>query len=97
VTIGGNRLVELTSLEFDLLHLLASSPGIVFSRRALISRVWKDDVNVTERSVDTVIKRIRRKIGDDAADPKLILTVWGTGYKAADTDADAKADAKADV
>ncbi len=92
VTIGGNRLVELTSLEFDLLHLLASSPGIVFSRRALISRVWKDDVNVTERSVDTVIKRIRRKIGDDAADPKLILTVWGTGYKAADTDPDADAD-----
>jgi DNA-binding response OmpR family regulator len=87
VTIG-NKLVELTSLEFDLLHLLASSPGIVFSRRALIARVWKDDVNVTERSVDTVIKRIRRKIGDDAADPKLILTVWGTGYKAADTDAD---------
>ncbi len=88
VTIGGNRLVELTSLEFDLLHLLAASPGIVFSRRALISRVWKDDVNVTERSVDTVIKRIRRKIGDDAADPKLILTVWGTGYKDPDADAD---------
>ncbi len=96
-----NKLVELTSLEFDLLHLLASNPGIVFSRRSLISRVWKDDVNVTERSVDTVIKRIRRKIGDDAADPKLILTVWGTGYKATDTDTDAdtdtKPDAKADV
>jgi len=83
VTVG-TRLVELTSLEFDLLQLLASSPGIVFSRRALISRVWKDDTFVTERSVDTLIKRIRRKIEADPADPKLILTVWGSGYKAAD-------------
>jgi DNA-binding response OmpR family regulator len=78
------RAVELTSLEFDLLHLLASSPGIVFSRRALLSRVWKDDTFVTERSVDTLVKRLRRKIEVDPADPRLILTVWGTGYKAAD-------------
>jgi DNA-binding response OmpR family regulator len=78
------RAVELTSLEFDLLHLLATSPGIVFSRRALLSRVWKDDTFVTERSVDTLIKRLRRKIEVDPADPRLILTVWGTGYKAAD-------------
>ena len=83
VTIG-SRLVDLTSLEFDLLHLLASSPGIVFSRRTLLSRVWKDTTFVTERSVDTLIKRLRRKIEDDPADPRLILTVWGTGYKAAD-------------
>jgi DNA-binding response OmpR family regulator len=80
----GTQAVELTSLEFDLLHLLAASPGIVFSRRALISRVWKDDTFVTERSVDTLIKRLRRKIEVDPADPQLILTVWGTGYKASD-------------
>ena len=43
--------------------------------------MWGDDTFVTERSVDTLIKRLRRKIEDDAADPQLILTVWGTGYK----------------
>jgi DNA-binding response OmpR family regulator len=78
------RPIELTSLEFDLLYLLAASPGIVFSRRSLLSRVWKDDTFVTERSVDTLVKRLRRKIEIDPADPRLILTVWGTGYKAAD-------------
>jgi two-component system, OmpR family, response regulator len=46
--------------------------------------VWKDTTFVTERSVDTLIKRLRRKIETDPADPQLILTVWGTGYKAAD-------------
>ena len=52
--------------------------------RALLARVWKGEAYVTERSVDTLIKRIRRKLDDDAANPALILTVWGSGYKAAD-------------
>jgi DNA-binding response OmpR family regulator len=83
VTVG-SKPVELTSLEFDLLHLLASNPGIVFSREALLTRVWRGDTYVTERNVDTLVKRVRRKIEADPADPKLILTVWGSGYKAAD-------------
>ena len=76
--------VELTAREFDLLHLLASHPGIVFSREALLARVWKGEAFVGERGVDTLIKRIRRKIEKDPANPVLILTVWGSGYKAAD-------------
>ena len=76
--------LELTGREFDLLYLLASHPGIVFSREALIARVWKGDTHVTERSVDTLVKRLRRKIEHDAANPDWLLTVWGTGYKAAD-------------
>ena len=76
--------LELTGREFDLLYLLASHPGIVFSREALIARVWKGDTHVTERSVDTLVKRLRRKIERDAASPDWLLTVWGTGYKAAD-------------
>jgi len=76
--------IELTGREFDLLYLLASHPGIVFSREALIARVWKGDTHVTERSVDTLVKRLRRKIERDAANPDWLLTVWGTGYKAAD-------------
>jgi two-component system, OmpR family, alkaline phosphatase synthesis response regulator PhoP len=78
------REIELTSHEFDLLYLLASHPGIVFSRDALLKRVWGDDTFVTERSVDTLVKRLRRKIEGEADDPQLILTVWGTGYKFAD-------------
>jgi DNA-binding response OmpR family regulator len=78
--------VELTKQEFDLLYLVASRPGIVFSRAALLSKVWSDDVYVTERTVDTVISRLRRKIERDAQDPELILTAWGVGYKFVDVD-----------
>lgn len=78
------REIDLTANEFDLLYLLASNRGIVFSREALMQRVWGDDTHITERSVDTLVKRVRRKIADDAAEPRFILTVWGTGYKFAD-------------
>ncbi|HMF98652.1 MAG TPA: response regulator transcription factor [Vicinamibacterales bacterium] len=78
--------VELTKQEFDLLYLLASRPGIVFSRAALLSKVWSDDVYVTERTVDTVISRLRRKVERDGQDPEMILTAWGVGYKFVDTD-----------
>ena len=78
--------VELTKQEFDLLYLLAARPGIVFSRAALLSKVWSDDTYVTERTVDTVVSRLRRKIERDAQDPELILTAWGVGYKFVDAD-----------
>jgi DNA-binding response OmpR family regulator len=80
----GQREVELTANEFQLLSVLLSSPGIVFSRETLLSKVWKDETFVTVRSVDTLVKRLRKKIEQDPADPSVILTVWGTGYKAAD-------------
>ncbi len=80
----GSREVELTFNEFELLYVLVSSPGIVFSREALLSKVWKDQTFVTVRSVDTLVKRVRKKIERDPAQPEIILTVWGAGYKAAD-------------
>jgi two-component system, OmpR family, alkaline phosphatase synthesis response regulator PhoP len=80
----GHKDVDLTSNEFHLLYVLLASPGIVFSREALLSRVWKDQTFVTVRSVDTLIKRLRKKIEKNPADPSVILTVWGAGYKAAD-------------
>ncbi len=83
VTVAG-REAELTSYEFDLLYLLASHPGIVFSREAVLARVWKGEAYVTERSVDALVKRLRRKIETDPANPAYVLTVWGTGYKLAD-------------
>jgi DNA-binding response OmpR family regulator len=78
------RDVDLTAQEFQLLYVLLANPGIVFSREALLQRVWKDDTFVTVRSVDTLVKRLRRKIEADSANPSVVLTVWGTGYKAAD-------------
>ena len=78
------RDVELTAQEFRLLHLLASHPGIVFSREALLARVWPGQTFVTPRSVDTLVKRLRKRIELDTDSPALVLTVWGAGYKFAD-------------
>jgi DNA-binding response OmpR family regulator len=78
------RLVELTKQEFDLLYLLAARPGIVYSRGTLLTKAWTGDTYVTERTVDTVISRLRRKIEPDAQRPELILTAWGVGYKFVD-------------
>ena len=79
-----DRDVDLTAQEFQLLYVLLSNPGIVFTREALLRRVWKDDTFVTVRSVDTLVKRLRKKIERDGVEPEVILTVWGSGYKAAD-------------
>jgi len=78
------HLVELTRQEFDILYLLASRRGIVFSRAALIAKVWGKDTYVTERTVDSVVSRLRRKIERDPNDPEMLLTAWGVGYKFAD-------------
>jgi DNA-binding response OmpR family regulator len=79
-----DRDIELTDQEFRLLYLLATHAGIVFSREALLSNVWRGDTFVTVRSVDTLVKRLRRRIEPDPAEPKFLLTVWGVGYKFAD-------------
>ena len=78
------RDVELTAQEFNMLYVLLSQPGIVLSREALLRRVWRDNTYVTVRSVDTLVKRLRRKIEDNPSAPGVILTVWGAGYRAAD-------------
>jgi DNA-binding response OmpR family regulator len=76
--------IELTDQEFRLLHLLATHVGIVFSREALLGKIWRGDTFVTVRSVDTLVKRLRRRIEVDPANPQFLLTVWGVGYKFAD-------------
>jgi DNA-binding response OmpR family regulator len=78
------ELVALTKQEFDILYLLASRRGIVFSRAAMIAKVWGGDTYVTERTVDSVVSRLRRKIERDPNDPEMLLTAWGVGYKFAD-------------
>ncbi|MGB5302250.1 MAG: response regulator transcription factor [Gemmatimonadota bacterium] len=73
--------VDLTALQFDLLATLAESPGRVFTRRQLIERVWGWDFFGDERIVDAHIRNLRNALGDDAADPQVIGTVRGVGYK----------------
>jgi two-component system phosphate regulon response regulator PhoB len=80
VTIDG-RAVELSALEFRLLHFLASHPGMVFSRDQLLDRVWGDDRSVTPRSVDVYVRRIREKIEKQSAEPAYLETVHGVGYR----------------
>ena len=76
--------VDLTRQEFDLLVQLASRRGVVFSRARLLQTVWNGDSYVTERTVDTVVSRLRKKLETDPRQPALILTAWGVGYKFAD-------------
>jgi DNA-binding response OmpR family regulator len=83
VTVRGTP-VDVTRQEFGLLYLLASHPGIVYTRERLLAKVWQGQAYVTARSVDTLVKRLRRKIEDDPAEPRILLTVWGDGYKFAD-------------
>ena len=73
--------VRLSTLEFDLLHALASAPGRVFSRAQLLEDVWGYDFYGDERVVDVHVRSLRRALGDDAGDPRFIGTVRGVGYK----------------
>ena len=78
------RPMEVTRQEFGLLYLLASQPGIVFTRARLLSKIWQGQTYVTDRSIDALVKRVRRKVEADPSYPELIITVWGDGYKFAD-------------
>lgn len=73
--------VELTALEFNLLHTLALYPGHVLSREQLLERVWGGEYFGDDRVVDAHIKKLRQKLGDDAAQPRFLHTVRGVGYK----------------
>ena len=81
--VGLDGPVELTRQEFDLLHHLAMHRGIVFSRARLLETAWTNDT-YTERTVDTVVSRLRKKLERDPRNPELILTAWGVGYKFAE-------------
>jgi DNA-binding response OmpR family regulator len=84
VTRGGTG-VPVTSLEFDLLYFMAARPGRVFSRDALMAQVWGDDRVVDERSIDSLVSRLRRKLEADPSRPRIIQTVWGAGYRFAES------------
>ncbi len=73
--------VELSALEFKLLHFLASHPRQVFSRERLLDEVWGRDCSVTLRTVDVHIRRLREKIEAQPENPEYIGTVRGAGYR----------------
>lgn len=72
--------IQLTATEFRLLEYLMARPGVVFSREQLLNAVWGHDRAVTDRTVDVYILRLRQKIEEDPAHPKLIRSVRGFGY-----------------
>lgn len=75
------QLLSLSRREFDLLALLASSPGRVFDRQTMLDRVWGEDACVDDRTVDVHIRWLREKIEQAPAHPEYLLTVRGIGYK----------------
>ena len=77
----GERNVELTAKEFQLLRMLMSRPGRVMSRERLLDEVWGPDVTVTLRTIDTHMKRLREKLGDAGSN---ITTIRGVGYRFAE-------------
>jgi DNA-binding response OmpR family regulator len=81
--VAGDQLVDLTPKEFDLLHLLASCPGRVFSREYLLQRVWDYPKTVDTRTVDVHINRLRQKLGVYQPCGEMIGTKWGVGYQLA--------------
>ncbi len=79
------RPIELTATEFRLLVELARNVERVLSREALLEHVWGYDYLGDSRLVDMAVKRLRDKLGDDARDPRYIVTVRGAGYRLSDT------------
>jgi len=73
--------VDLTQKEFELLTILASSPGKSFSRQDLLNLVWGYEFQGLEHTVNSHINRIRAKIENDMAKPNYVLTTWGYGYR----------------
>ena len=80
VTLEGQA-IDLSALEFDLLHALLRSPGRVFKRDELIGSVWREDFSGVDRVVDVHISNLRRKLGDEADRPRFVATVRGVGYR----------------
>ena len=77
----GDRLIDLTAKEFDLLRLLMSHPNRVFTRDFLLEQIWGYEYFGSTRTVDMHISRLREKIEDDPDSPRFIVTLRGVGYK----------------
>src|SRR4051812_40007325 len=79
-----NRIVELTSTEFELLATMMRQPGRVFTRGQLLDAIRGEQVESFDRAIDAHIKNLRRKLEPDPRRPRYVLTVYGVGYRFAD-------------
>lgn len=77
----GERKLDLTPKEFELLRLMASSRGKVFTRETLLEKVWGYEYSGDTRTVDVHVRHLRQKLGDDSTAPSYLETVRGVGYK----------------
>src|SRR2546423_6039873 len=82
----GERHVELTPKEFDLLKLFAANPGRVFPRKYLLEKIWDYSYEGYDRTIDSHINRLRAKVEENPDNPQLVLTDWGIGYKFTDAE-----------
>ena len=73
--------IKLTPIEFDILYLLASNPGKVFSTDEIFEKVWNEKVYEANNTVMVHIRKLREKVEEDPQNPELIKTVWGKGYR----------------
>lgn len=80
VLIDGEE-IKLTPIEFDILYLLSSNPGKVFSTDEIFEKVWNEKVYEANNTVMVHIRRLRGKMKEDQRQDKIISTVWGVGYK----------------
>ena len=83
VTTVGGKEIQLTVLEFGILHLLASHPGRVFSADEIFETVWQQESIVSTKTVMVHVSHLRDKIGEATGGDKVVETVWGVGYKIA--------------
>jgi DNA-binding response OmpR family regulator len=84
IAVKGGRDLVLTQKEFEILKILALTPGRPYSRRTLCERAGVESFDGTDRTIDTHIKRLRAKLESDRNRPSYVLTVWGYGYKFTD-------------
>ncbi len=77
----GEHELRLTQREFDVLHYLARHAGRLVSTNEILDEVWGVEADVGDVALRTVIKRLRRKLGDDPKQPRYIVTIWGRGYR----------------
>ncbi len=76
----GDREINLTSREFDVLEFLVSTPGKVYNRSELLHAIWGEDFPGDERTVDVHVRRLREKLEKSPSEPRYVRTKWGSGY-----------------
>jgi len=81
VVIKNDKIIQLTSKEFEILKLFIQNPNRVFTKVQIYSSVWKEEYYCDDNVINVHMRRLREKIEDDPSNPQYIKTLWGIGYK----------------